>query len=79
MENITFTYEILYKNGHEDEITVDLTEENKDEISQVNEIIQNTFKSDRSGYITLGDGVIKGCTIRLSDVSRVLITVNKNR
>lgn len=64
-------YDILYKNGHVDIIEQEITEENVELITQISNLIQDSMKHDRAGYVSLGDGVKEGYTIRLSDVSRV--------
>jgi hypothetical protein len=64
-------YDILYKNGHVDVIEQEITDENVELISKIHDLIQTSMQHNKGGYISLGDGVKEGHTIRLSDISRV--------
>lgn len=68
-------YRILYRNGHEDCVYVEATEDNAKPLEEFSEAIQEGFKKDVSGILTLGDESTHGSCIRLSDVVRVSIRV----
>ncbi|MFT4415296.1 hypothetical protein ACLM5H_15655 [Fredinandcohnia humi] len=70
-------YEFLYKNGHEDVINLEVTEDNVEKIESINKIIQLSMEGDVEGYITLGNGETEGHTIRVSDISRVKVTCSE--
>jgi soluble P-type ATPase len=76
IEEMKAKYKILYKNGIEDEVVQEATEE---EIKHLNETIYEALQNDVEGVITLGDGKNQGYFIRLSDVSRVMINTNALR
>lgn len=61
-------YKFLYKNGHEDEVIQEATEQ---EFEKMNNLITTSFFHGREGYLSVGDGDKKGSFIRLSDISRV--------
>ena len=66
---------ILYRNGHEDCLEVEVTEDNAKTLEEFSEAIQEGFTEDVSGILTLGDKSSQGTFIRLSDVVRVSIRV----
>ena len=68
-------YRILYRNGHNDCIYVEATEDNIKSLEDFSEAIRDGFKKDVSGILTLGDESMYGSFIRLSDVVRVSIRV----
>lgn len=66
---------ILYRNGHEDCVYVEVTEDNAKPLEEFSEVIREGFTEDVSGILTLGDKSSYGTYIRLSDVVRVSIWV----
>lgn len=68
-------YRILYRNGHNDCIYVEATEDNVKSLEEFSEAIRDGFTEDVSGILTLGDKSSQGTFIRLSDVVRVSIRV----
>ncbi|MCM3110664.1 hypothetical protein [Lederbergia lenta] len=70
-------YEILYKNGKEDTIEVDLNEETTLLLREVNETLEEAMKEDLPAVITFGDGASGGHYIRVSDICRAKISVQE--
>lgn len=73
-------YNILYKNGMEDDIQLEVTEENKEGHIKVRKTVEKCMREGADGVITLGDGKDGGSLIiRVSDISRIkleLKTIN---
>jgi hypothetical protein len=65
-------YKILYKNGFEDGI---IQEESEEVLKVINDMIYQAFSEEVGGIFTLGDSKSTGYLIRLSDVSRVIIEI----
>ena len=70
MINVEFS--VFYKNGHEDVIKQQATEEQYEEVINT---FTESFKEDCPAIITFGNGEDEGYFIRLSDVSRVKIRI----
>lgn len=71
-------YKILYKNGHEEELTQEITEENKQMVEKISENLHDSMKDDASGVMTLGDGETSGTFLRLSEVVRVSVKIKED-
>jgi NurA-like 5'-3' nuclease len=65
-------YKILYKNGFEDGI---IQEESEEVLKVINDNIYQGLSEDVEGVLTFGDSKNTGYFIRLSDVSRVIIEI----
>ena len=70
MINAEFT--VLYKNGREDVIKQQATEEQYEDVI---ETFGESFKEDCPAIITFGNGEDEGYFIRLSDVVRVKVRI----
>ena len=70
MINVEFS--ILYKNGHEDVIKQQATDEQYEGVTNT---ITEGFTEDQLAMITFGNGEDNGYFIRLSDVSRVKVRI----
>ena len=70
-------YKVLYRNGIEDDICVDVDEVNPDDLRNITDVVELGFREDISGLITLGNGRDSGSYIRIKDVIRVSVDVIK--
>jgi len=68
-------YNILYKNGHEDVIEQEITEDNASSLKYVNDVILESMNEDASGVITIGGSKSNVSFIRLSEVIRVSVKI----
>ena len=65
-------YHILYNNGSEDTITVELTEDNNLKLEEITSTFLDVFKEGLDGVVTLVDYYSKSSSvINVSQVSRV--------
>lgn len=70
--NKAIRYHILYNNGSEDTITVEITEETKLKLEEVTTTFLDAFKDGLDGVVTLVDYYSKSSSvINVSQVSRV--------
>lgn len=65
-------YKILYKNGFEEEITQEGSDE---ELAEMNKVMYEAIEKDLVGVISLGNGENEGNFIRLEDVTRINMQV----
>ena len=69
-------FKILYKNGHEDTVVVDITDsETALGVVEVRESVNMAMREDISAVVEIGDGDTNGSIIRVSDVSRFGMTM----
>lgn len=61
-------FSFLYKNGKEDVVDQEGTE---GEIASVVNAVEQGFREDFAGVITVGNGTVSGKFIRLSDITRL--------
>ena len=71
-------YEILYKNGKEDKITQEITEETNPHLHEINNTFEEAMREDLPAVVTFGDGASGGHYIRVSDISRVKLSVQED-
>ena len=70
-------YKILYRNGVEDVIKVDMDDVDSNALRKMTDVVEMGFREGVNGKITLGNRRDSGTYIRLNDVIRVSIDVVK--
>lgn len=68
-------FSLLYKNGFEEDHTLNVSEENARKIESIIQVVEQSFLEDIPAHITLGDGESLGVHVRVSDLSRLKMTV----
>lgn len=70
-------YKILYRNGVEDVINVDMDDIDPGDLRKISDVIEQGFREGVSGIITFGNWRDSGTYIRIADVIRVSVDVVK--
>ena len=70
-------YKILYRNGIEDVVSIDMDDINMDDLRKITDVLERGFRENVSGIITLGNRRDSGTYIRIDDVTRVSVTMDK--
>lgn len=70
-------YKILYRNGVEDVVSIDMDDINMDDLRKITDVLERGFRENVSGIITLGNWRDSGTYIRIDDVIRVSVTMDK--
>ena len=70
-------YKILYRNGVEDVISVDMDDVDSNALRKMTDVVEPGFREGVNGKITIGNRRDSGTYIRLDDVIRVSIDVVK--
>ena len=69
-------FDLLYKNGHEDTITVNIeTREDEEGFEEMVRALEISFRTGENAHLTLGDGKAIGMHVRGSELCRVRTTI----